>query len=465
MSDLSFYTDEKVEQQLIGVALTGQTYQRAILFDTEPDYFSSQECTRIFRKCKEFYEIGAPYGLAEVDAALKNDGFELPLSYLPDNLNECYGTPEPLIQRLQDLRQRRKFDAVLEAGRLQLSNGSAPAEVWQSIHKAKPDESTVENQVFIPTWDNRPPQTPAILELNGNRIGSPGNLSLIVAGPGAGKSALCECVLAGKLNPEADTFGIRVYTHRPILYLDTERSKGDHWQSFSRTMRRAGIVSGSQTPGIHFELIAMLPNIGQRRARLNALIRDIRPGLVILDGLGDFVLDPNDPLECNAWIFEIMALSKQNEFGILATIHPNPGDTVNRKARGHLGSEAMRRAESVLLLSRDTVTNQRTLTMDFANGKNRNAGDNLETYFSWDEMTQMFLSCPDGRTEKPAAREKYTEIAETLAGQSYTFSELIGRIAEITGKPEAASKSLYQRMKGKGFFVQDGQLWRVSSDP
>ena len=63
-----------------------------------------------------------------------------------------------------------------------------------------------EQHIYIPNWENIPPETPSVLVLNGKKILSPGNLSLVIAGAGSGKSAVCEAICAASIKSETDTF-------------------------------------------------------------------------------------------------------------------------------------------------------------------------------------------------------------------------------------------------------------------
>ena len=93
----------------------------------------------------------------------------------------------------------------------------------------------------------------------------------------------------------------------------------------------------------------------------------------------------NDAEASNAFLFWLLSEAKQKGFAILGTLHPNPADA-DKKGRGHLGSEAMRRAESVLAIAKEGEV--KTLSMDFRYGKNRNDTDTASCSFLWDETAR-----------------------------------------------------------------------------
>lgn len=72
---------------------------------------------------------------------------------------------------------------------------------------------------------------------------------------------------------------------------------------------------------------------------------------IIIDGVGDFVSDVNDPVECNALTAELQDLAIRYDCPVVAVLHENPTQK-SGKARGHLGSQLERKAETVLRLKR-----------------------------------------------------------------------------------------------------------------
>lgn len=317
--------------------------------------------------------------------------------------------------------------------------------------------------LYRPDFDNAPPPTMPALLLNGVRIGSYGNLTVIIAGAGSGKSALCEALGAAALS-DCKPFGFEVQTNRPILILDTERTNEDLHRSFLRMHRRA---STDQRTAPHDRVISyslkMAGNVADRIAILYALVDRYKPGMVILDGLADFVNDPNSPDECSPFLNELLASAETHRFAIVGTIHPNPGSD---KPRGHIGSDAWRRAEAALYLSNDRQTDIRTLTTRSNYGKNRNDGE-AETSFRFDdsEGVKMFVGCatPIRSAKEAKSLEDNTRVAcEVFKGRvSFRRGELEKAIAAAEGISEEGGKKrvntmVHQRIVVKG---QDGRYY------
>jgi archaellum biogenesis ATPase FlaH len=325
--------------------------------------------------------------------------------------------------------------------------------VRQFIERAELVESAYQSDVFIPTWENEPPEIPAVISIGESTLLTAGNVAGIIAAAGTGKSAVCEVLAVSRINPTVDTFGLTVNTEKIVCYLDTERTTRDHWRSWARAMRRAGVAKGCIADTVTFELIGMISDVEERRKHLYSLVESERFGLLVVDGLADFVLDTNDLKECNPFLNELLALCKKHETAILTTIHSNPQKEAE-KARGHLGSELMRRAESVMMIKHDRPTGIRSLTMNFTHGKNRNDSDNLECHFAWNDDADMFTTSEP----PPDPKDKGAKAAGLIDHDMKTITEIIEKAGEITvRKLEAACKNVgvpvYRCRKARDFMV------------
>lgn len=316
------------------------------------------------------------------------------------------------------------------------------------------DSRGIHDEVFSFSWEAKPPRTEAVILLNKNRIGSRGNLSLLIAQPGTGKSAICEAIIANVLNKDCDTFGLQTKLDegKVLLYVDTERSREDFWNSCARSLRRAKVTTSNPPPHIRLQLWSLLESVEQRVEMLVKHLYEEPIGILLLDGLGDFVRSVNDEAECNTFLSRILAIAKQREITIFTTIHDNP-QMGNEKARGHLGSEAMRRAESVLKVQRDKDSTTRTLTTDFAFGKVRNASDSMASHFTWNNEAEMFLSCdkPKGVGEANLRKLARELFAETF---SYPYSLLIKQMVE-EGLSDSNAKKRFKQMNSENLIVKD----------
>lgn len=240
--------------------------------------------------------------------------------------------------------------------------------------------------LFIPTWTNQPPYRKPILSINGIGILSFQNITCFIAPPGAGKSTTNEGVLSSVISKDCDCLGFETDV-KSVMYIDFERTEEDVWKCFDRVMKRAKVSKGTIVDNVQIISFRNIPKSKDRKERIELLLENYKPELLLLDGVGDLVDDTNSleqSIECKNWIRFIT--SKFN-VSILTTLHPNKGSFT---PRGHIGSEMARESEGVLAIIVDS-NEIRTLTSDFEHGKARNGG-HATTCFEWSEEDKMFMS-------------------------------------------------------------------------
>lgn len=313
-----------------------------------------------------------------------------------------------------------------------------------------------------------PRATRHLLDFNGTGILRPGNVCTIIGPAGYGKSQVFESLISSYLNPYVDTLGLRVADHdgRPLLWIDGERTKDDIAHGFARIKRRIRIednpdlIEGDRFRGVNCFPLIEYADIPARVKELERLIFDLSPGLVILDGAGDFVRDPNDLPASVDFVALLIALANSENFAAVVSIHPNPGGGQDNKARGHLGSELLRKSESVLLLKRAPDNRDiRILTMDFGHGKNRNQADNLEHAFAWNDEHKMFMSCqytPPVRTGKTEDQQEAFNAILT-DGKQMSYSELCEALKARGMSHRTATRWIEAGVEKEMIFNSDGK--------
>jgi len=171
------------------------------------------------------------------------------------------------------------------------------------------NETQISESVFLPSWDNKPIDQPAVLSLNGVPVLSYQNTSAIIAAPGFGKSSICEAVAASYLNPDADCLGWSVHEDcAGIILIDNERTNIDVWNSFYRMCKRAKINRGEKVEDVTLVGLRSIPRLDERLKTIEALLKNNSCGLLILDGAGDLVIDTNDlsqAIDCRIFLREM----------------------------------------------------------------------------------------------------------------------------------------------------------------
>lgn len=318
-----------------------------------------------------------------------------------------------------------------------------------------------------------PSTTKHIVSFSGIGVLKPGYIMTIVGPSGFGKSSVTESVIASALNPYVDCLGIKVSLlpcGSTILWIDGERIKDDIALGFDRIKRRIQIdnnlelIENERFKGVHCHPFITYPSRSARIKELERLIIDIHPRLVVLDGAADFVRDVNDTPECVDFISLLTALANEHGFGVITSIHPNPGGQSDYKPRGVLGSELIRVSESILLLKRAPDNRDvRILTMDFAHGKNRNEADNLEHYFSWSNEHKMFMSCHYEAPDKPRKADKQNEVfTDLLTNKSLTYGELSSAVQQRAGIAIATAKRWITQATDRQLIFNDNGMYKLT---
>jgi len=322
-----------------------------------------------------------------------------------------------------------------------------------------------DKRLFLPTWDNKPPQQENIITVQGKRVLTTGNILSIVSKPGVGKTSLCEGLIASILNPDCDSLGFNVAlsgSRYKVLFIDTERTIHDTWNSWERTYTRAGIKKPKIDKRVIFANFKAV-NISQRRNHVEEILKaNWEVGLIVFDGAGDFIPDTNSIPETNLFIDWINTFNPA--ISIVATLHTNPRES---KPRGHLGSELCRRSESVFLVQKIENGRVREITTSFEYGKVRNDDDEISYFYKYSEHDQMFIST-DHTPKKIIATEKEENHREVISkifdGRlECSTSHIISKIAEIAQISDNAAKGSFYRNYSDKLLKKEGDGWRLQN--
>ena len=319
-----------------------------------------------------------------------------------------------------------------------------------------------DKRLFLPNWDNKPPQKEIVIEVDKKKVLTTGNMLSIVSAPGVGKTSLCEGTIASLLNSKCDSLGFNVKlsgTRDRILYIDTERTSGDTWNSWERTYTRADISKPTINKRVVFANFKAI-NTTERKKYVETILKDNPEiGLIIFDGAGDFIRDTNSIPESGEFIDWINTFNPS--ISIVVTLHTNP---IGAKPRGHLGSELCRRSESVFLVKK-VEGGIREITTSFDFGKVRNDNDEISYFYTYSEQDQMFIST-DYTPKKTLTTEKGAKhkeiISKIFEGKTEcSYSHITSEIAKINGISEEAAKKSFQRNYKEQLLIKNGSGWRL----
>jgi len=154
---------------------------------------------------------------------------------------------------------------------------------------------------------------------------------------------------------------------------------------------------------------------------------------IIIDGIADLVVDPNDADECFPLITELHALAIRYDTAIILVLHMNPGSQ-NEKGRGHLGSQLERKSESNLTLTKD---GEATVISSTRQRGRPIPKDDKAPSFRWSDERQMHISCgavpkePTGKRGRPEVYpfSIYSPLFPETMAQAMTLTPLAKRLS------------------------------------
>ena len=254
-----------------------------------------------------------------------------------------------------------------------------------------------------------------IYQIAGTVVSTPGNLTSIYSQAKTGKSPLTGAMMAAAMTTPTsrhDTLSVEGpnYANHALLHFDTEQSLYDWQQLVCSSLRRVDLPE--PPPWL---LSYNLTGVGARECRdlIRSAMRTAHRKFggihsIIIDGIADLVVDPNDADECFPLITELHALAIEYNTAIIVILHLNPGSQ-NEKGRGHLGSQLERKSESNLTLTKDGETTVISSTRQRGRPIPK---DDKAPSFRWSDDRQMHVSCgvPEAmeRPKNAGAKQKYT---------------------------------------------------------
>lgn len=198
----------------------------------------------------------------------------------------------------------------------------------------------------------KPPE--AILETlkNGKTIPvlTLGNFSLLIGKAKSKKSFLVgyliSIILSGNENLLNQFHSSLSKGKRKVLYFDTEQGKYHGQVALKRICRLINISNPKD-----LKMYCLRSLNPKQRARLieHALFKNDDVAFVVIDGIKDLITSINSEEEATGIASKLLKWTEELNIHILCVLHQNKGDY---NARGHIGSELVHKAETVLSVTK-----------------------------------------------------------------------------------------------------------------
>lgn len=307
-----------------------------------------------------------------------------------------------------------------------------------------------------------PPTKPDPLFLIGsNVVATAGNIVVIAAQAKAGKSAYLGAMIAAALNPkrhDGATLGVRSAgaEDKAIIHFDTEQSRYDHYRLIEIALGRAGL----ETPPTNLRSYCVTDFSNEERLAMLRL-EMARAGsifAVLLDGVADFVSDPNNPEEAFEFVGELHSLAIRYGCVIIAVLHENPSSGDFGKTRGHLGSQLERKAETNLKLQKDKSDEVTTVWTD-RGARHCSIPKGGGTRFKYCHLEECHVVVGSKQENKASdALEDLKAFGVSLfadRSEGYLWSEIVAKIGDLRGVKQGAAEKYLTKLKKHGVVEQD----------
>ena len=194
--------------------------------------------------------------------------------------------------------------------------------------------------------------SPVVLMVDDTVIGTLGNFSASIGKAKSKKTFNVSAIVASALNNSTVLHYRSTFPEnkRKILYIDTEQGRYHCQQVLKRILRLADLPEYKNPDNlIMLALRKFSPKL--RLAIVEQAIGTIPGlGLVIIDGIRDFLYDINSPGESTDIISKFMQWTDDRQIHIHTVLHQNKND---EHARGHIGTELNNKAETIMQIEVD----------------------------------------------------------------------------------------------------------------
>lgn len=292
-----------------------------------------------------------------------------------------------------------------------------------------------------------------VIEIDGRRALPSGCIGGLTAGIGRGKSHFLQIIAAEAVKRGCEPESKIVVNLEPgekVVLVDTEQTRDDCFDVLTRMLSRCGdspeLLSVDGMAFRQFDVLSMIDlEFAERKEKLALVLTRPENRLVLLDGLLDFIANPNDPTEGTNFIVWLFTMAAKHDKAIFCTIHGNRGDE-NGKAKGWIGDVFQRKATCFLLLRKHKQNQDvRVITTEFENVKMRHGKDtDLNIAMGWDENIHGFACIPYPREGEKLSKDfAFTAAFEQAGKDRMSKKELVNVYAPIA---EVSPQTAYRHV-------------------
>jgi hypothetical protein len=306
------------------------------------------------------------------------------------------------------------------------------------------------------------PEPVAIISIAGETISTPGNITTLSGQAKSGKSAFTQPIIAAAISntciDQLDGIEVIPSEGKAVILFDTEQSKSKHKKSHNAILKRAGLTSSPQYFK-SYNFLELPKSIERQQALVNIceLANEEFGGihLLVIDGIADFIDDPQDAKESTAIVNLVHSIATKYLCTVILIIHLNPSPAGQpAKERGHLGSHLQRKSESTLQIT----SNGDVSTLEPKLLRMAGKGKIPLIQFSYDPGRGYHVFVGHKETEKKSVDStKYKQWAKAVLPNnlSITHGKLIEKLEVETGRGYESVKKYVRTMTELGIIKKE----------
>lgn len=291
----------------------------------------------------------------------------------------------------------------------------------------------------------------------------PNTITVIQGQKGSHKSRLTENIGAAFLcmNPQLKFLG---FTITPLMrfhlaYIDSERNQKDQFPYAVQRIKEKAGFDKTALPS-NFDVVSLIDiDRAERFEAISQYLEEMRQNhpnehiIVVIDVITDCIGSFNDPKESMKLIDMLNQMINLYNVSFICVIHENPNSFGESKARGHLGTELINKASTVISIGFDKGSNGNSTDLIVVKFLHTRSIKKPEPHFLRYSEEAKGLVVAEGdfvveqknlKAEKAELGELKDWLTENLMGE-VSKAELVNQLTDYFG---CTSKTIDTRLKG-----------------
>ena len=299
-----------------------------------------------------------------------------------------------------------------------------------------------------------------VLKIGDSVIGTLGNFSVSIGKAKSKKTFNVSAIVAAALAKDK----VLLYKSdfpsekQGILYIDTEQARHHCQKVLNRILRLAKLPENTDPDNLlMLGLRKYTPE--QRLAIVEAALNKLpNVGLVIIDGIRDFLYDINSPSEATKITSKLMQWTDDQQIHIHTILHQNKND---EHARGHIGTELNNKAETVMQIEVDK--NDTTISIVSVIHIRDKEFQPFAFHINQDALPELVESyTPKEKRVGRPTKEPFNPYRDIPEDVHYSATELAFANGEINGYHEL-KKALQNSYTRIGYKISQGKAVAIIS--